>query len=106
VKLIKCQIRSTLSTSTESGRSVSTLGQAFSSTHFLLCIFKSLAVKLQCSAILRDRADDVLRSIGWHVSFNFKGDLHLCIEQPGKMLNHGSCYRIYVPRQSSRIQCR
>ncbi len=73
-----------------------------SRSHF----FESLVVKLQCSTILSDSTDDVLRSTGWHIGLNLKSDLHLCIEQAGKMLNHGSGYRINVPRQPSRIQCR
>ena len=42
---------------------------------------------------------DIFWGPGRHVSFNFKGDLHLRIEQAGKMLNHGSGYRINVARQ-------
>jgi len=71
-----------------------------------LSIFETLAIKLQGSAILSYSADDIVRSARRHVSFNFKGDLDLRIEQASKMLNHGSGYRINVPRQPSRIQCR
>ena len=68
--------------------------------------FETLGIKLERPTILSDSADDVLWSTGRHVSFNFKGDLHLRIEQAGKMLNYGSGYRINVARQPGRIQCR
>jgi len=71
-----------------------------------LSFLEALAIKLQRSAVFRDSADNILGSARLHVSFNFKGDLDLRIEQAGKMLNHGSGYRINVSRQPSRIQCR
>ena len=61
-----------------------------------LHVFEALAIKLERPAVLSDSADDILRSTGRHVSFNFKGDLHLRIEQAGKVLNHGSGYGINV----------
>ena len=64
---------------------------------WILRFFETLAIKLQRSAILSDSANHILGSTGWHVSFDFKGDLHLRIEQASKVLNDGSGYRIDVP---------
>ena len=41
---------------------------------------ETLAIKLQRSTILRDSADDIFRSTGRHVSFNFEDDLHFRIK--------------------------
>ena len=62
----------------------------------LLRFFEALAIELQRPTVFRDRADNILWSTRRHVSFNLNGDLHLRIEQTGKMLNHGSGYRINV----------
>ena len=53
-----------------------------------LFFFKALARELQCPAVLRDRANDVIRGSGRNLGFYLEGHRDLSSYQAGKMRDH------------------
>ena len=53
-----------------------------------LFFFKALTRELQCPAVLRDRANDVIRGSRRHIGFYFEGHRNLGSHQAGKMRDH------------------
>ncbi len=53
-----------------------------------LFFFKALARELQCPAVLRDRANDVIRGSGRNLGFDLQGYCNLGSYQAGKMHDH------------------
>ena len=68
-----------------------------------LFLLKALALELQCSAVFRNGADDIIRHAARNVCLDFHRDGNLAIRQAGEMLENLIGNRSHIPADALGI---